>query len=126
MSLETNKAVAVKFLTSMGSADGVDEGLVTQDCEWWARGQGTMTIPQLKQLVVKMKPLMPQVPEMTVVGLTAEDDRVAAEVTGKCLLATGKRYDNVYHFLLHFKNGKICKVKEFCDTQLAASVLGTG
>jgi ketosteroid isomerase-like protein len=69
---------------------------------------------------------MPLLPEMTVIATTAEGDRVAIELQGKCGLTNGKRYDNVYHFMLECKDGKVRRVKEYCDTQLAAGVFGNG
>ena len=35
----------------------------------------------------------------------------------------GKRYDNDYAFVIHFKDGKIVRYEEYCDTDLIARVL---
>ena len=37
--------------------------------------------------------------------------------------ASGKPYNNKYHFLLTIKNGKILELKEYMDTQMAAKIL---
>ncbi len=121
---EKNKAIAVKFLTTMADNDGLDESMITDDFEWWARAQGKMTAKQMKKIVADMAPVMPRCPDMTVVGVAGEGDRVAVELTGKCQLTTGKRYDNTYHFLILLRDGKVKTVKEFCDTQLASEVFG--
>jgi uncharacterized protein len=70
------------------------------------------------------------VPQMTkdgirfeVLSLTAEDDRVACESEGQSTLSTGVEYNNHYIHLLRFRDGKICEVREYMDTQLAETAL---
>jgi ketosteroid isomerase-like protein len=55
--------------------------------------------------------------------MTAENERVAVEVNGEAIHASGEPYNNQYHFLLVIKNGKIVELKEYMDTQLAARIL---
>ena len=55
--------------------------------------------------------------------MTAEENRVAAEVNGEAVHASGETYNNQYHFLLIIKDGKILELKEYMDTQLAAKIL---
>jgi uncharacterized protein len=47
--------------------------------------------------------------------ITAQDDRVAIVACGHMPLKAGGSYDNVYHWLFTFRNGKIVHVKEFFD-----------
>jgi ketosteroid isomerase-like protein len=122
MSADRNRDVAVKFLVEMGN--GMDESVITSDFLWWAPAMGTVTKEALAAGVAQLKPLMPNLPEMKVVATTAEGDRVAIEMEGKCQLANGKRYDNKYHFLVEFKGDRIHRVREYCDTKLAADVFG--
>ena len=49
----------------------------------------------------------------------AEGDKVAVEVTGGANMIKNVRYDNQYHFLFEFKNGKIAHLKEYMDTLVA-------
>ena len=48
---------------------------------------------------------------------------IAVEVKSEAIYASGNPCNNRYHFLLSIKNGKIIKLKEYMDTQLAAKVL---
>jgi ketosteroid isomerase-like protein len=114
MSVEQNRTTAIKFLTG-----GIDASMVTDDFQWWTPAHGPMDVAKMKALVAGMGAIMPRLPEMTVVGVTAEGDRVAVEISGKCELTNGKRYDNSYHFLVLLRDGKIRTVKEYCDTKLA-------
>ena len=57
-------------------------------------------------------------------SLTAEADRVAAEVESYAPLVNGKVYNNHYHMLFEIRDGKITVVKEYADTAHAREVFG--
>jgi ketosteroid isomerase-like protein len=48
---------------------------------------------------------------------------VVVQARGKNLTRDGKRYDNDYVFVIHFREGKIARYEEYCDTDLIARVL---
>lgn len=48
---------------------------------------------------------------------------IVVQARGKNVTRDGKRYDNDYVFVIHFKDGKISKYEEYCDTDLIARVL---
>ena len=50
-------------------------------------------------------------------------DVVVLQANGKNLTHDGLRYDNDYVFVIHFRNGKIIRYEEYCDTELIARVL---
>ena len=50
-------------------------------------------------------------------------DVVVVQARGKNLTRDGKRYDNDYVFVIHFREGKIARYEEYCDTDLIARVL---
>jgi uncharacterized protein len=54
--------------------------------------------------------------KFTVTSLTAEGDRVAAEVESDGLHYSEKRYQNRYHFQFTIEDRKIVAVKEYMDT----------
>ena len=58
----------------------------------------------------------------TVHALTAEGDRVAAEVESYAPVTNGKVYNNHYHMLFEIRGGKIAVVKEYADTAHAREV----
>jgi ketosteroid isomerase-like protein len=54
---------------------------------------------------------------MDVLGLTAEEDRVAMEAESHVLNPTnGRLYNNFYHYLFRVKDGQITLFKEYQDT----------
>ena len=50
-------------------------------------------------------------------------DTIVVQARGKNLTHDGRRYDNDYVFVIHFKHGKIVRYEEYCDTDLIARVL---
>jgi ketosteroid isomerase-like protein len=61
---------------------------------------------------------------MTVIGLVAEGDKVAAEIRSHAELTDGRIYENQYHMLFTLRQGKIAEVKEYADTLLIARMFG--
>jgi len=48
---------------------------------------------------------------------------VVLQARGEGLTHDGRRYDNDYAFVIHFREGKIARYEEYCDTDLIARVL---
>lgn len=48
---------------------------------------------------------------------------IVVQALGKNLTRDGQRYDNDYVFVIHFRDGKIARYEEYCDTDLIARVL---
>lgn len=50
-------------------------------------------------------------------------DVIVVQARGRNLTRDGRRYDNDYAFVMHFRDGKIARYEEYCDTDLIARVL---
>jgi ketosteroid isomerase-like protein/ribosomal protein S18 acetylase RimI-like enzyme len=50
-------------------------------------------------------------------------DVIVLQARGKGVARDGQRYDNDYAFVIHFRDGKIARYEEYCDTELIARVL---
>jgi len=50
-------------------------------------------------------------------------DVIVVQARGRNLTRDGKRYDNDYVFVIHFRGDKIARYEEYCDTELVARVL---
>ena len=48
---------------------------------------------------------------------------VVVQAQGRNLTRDGQRYDNDYAFVIHFRDGRIARYEEYCDTDLIAHVL---
>jgi ketosteroid isomerase-like protein len=84
---------------------------------------GTRTKQEIVDFAQGILSAFPDGIKFNITGITAENERVAVEVSGEAIHASGKNYNNKYHFLLKIKNGKILELKEYMDTQLAAKIL---
>jgi ketosteroid isomerase-like protein len=62
-------------------------------------------------------------PELVLVGMTAEGDRVAVEAKLTGRLASGALYDQRYHLLFEVRDGKITACREYYDTDLVRRVI---
>jgi ketosteroid isomerase-like protein len=55
--------------------------------------------------------------ETEIVGMIGEGDYVAARINCRARSSTGKDYHNSYHVLFRVRDGKICELWDFQDTQ---------
>jgi len=131
MSAEANKNVVLSFFENF-SGGKVDAALalMSDTATWWVAGKpdkfvlaGTKTKTQFAELLQGIGTAMPKGLRVIPKGLTAEGDRVAAEAESYGETATGKIYNNLYHFLFEVRDGKIQAVREYLDTMHAKEVL---
>ena len=59
-------------------------------------------------------------------SLTAEDDRVVAQLKGHATLRSGVPYDNTYCFVFRFAGDSVAEVTEYLDTALLRYASGLG
>jgi ketosteroid isomerase-like protein len=119
----SNKETALKFVESMSRGE-MDLSLLTDDIQWWVPGRGTMSRDDFFALAAGFQSLVEGPVRLTVHGVTVEGDRVAVEAESHGKLKNGKTYNNTYHFLFVFRDGKICLSKEYNDSAHANAVLG--
>jgi len=131
MGIEEHKALVTEFYRRMNDREYEQmwDDLFTPDAVWGAGRFSTEAFGGIE----KMKPLlvdpMPAFEDggmhFTVHALTAEGDRVAAEVESYAPTAYGTLYNNHYHMLFEFRDGRIAVVKEYGDTAHARDIFGT-
>ena len=125
MTLDANKQLAAKLFDRI-SANDIPGALDTlaDDATWWIAGKpdaqpasGLHDKAWIAGLFQRMTSQLDGPMRMTVRGLVAEGDKVAAEVEGHGTLRDGRSYDQEYHFLMTLRDGKISAVREYLDTQ---------
>lgn len=128
-----NKKVARQYLEliSKGDAQGVvdlftDDGAIIVESH-------TMLPPEVrgKEAILGLMTMLPQMfPEtglkIIIDDVTAEENRVAIRARSDAKHASGKMYQNRYHFLLYFKDGKISSSHEYLDSLLLTDVMFDG
>jgi uncharacterized protein (TIGR02246 family) len=131
MSIEENKRLAERFVAAIASADidAIVESFA-EDGTCWTPGSmpisGTFTKPQIVDASKAVLLLFPRGLEFEIKAMTAEGDRVAIEAESKGIHASGKLYNNQYHFLMRVRDGKIVEWREYMDTMHADTVLCEG
>jgi hypothetical protein len=132
MSIEENKQTVRHFLAHHRNgavADLLDA--MSDDATWWIPGQphlfssaGTKTKADMERIWGDLFGRMKDGLEMSVIGMIAEGDKVAAEIRSYADLTDGRVYENQYHMLFTLRQGKIAEVKEYADTLLIAHMFG--
>jgi ketosteroid isomerase-like protein len=125
MSSDQNRATALRMIEAL-SAGELDESILTEDVAWWVPGQGIVSKAAFLTMAQGFRALLNGPLTMTVHGVTAEGDRVAVEAESHAAMSNGKIYNNTYHFLFLFRDGKICLAKEYNDSAHVAAVFGSG
>ena len=124
---EDNKDIAIKFFEALSSGSEAYLDFYNDDSIIWTAGDnaigGTRTKKEIIDFAQGILAAFPSGISFDITGITAENERVAVEVSGESTHASGEAYNNKYHFLLKIKNGKILELKEYMDTQLAAKIL---
>jgi len=130
MDTDRNRATAHRLfeLFSASDIDGV-LALMTDDATWRIPGKkeltptaGVYTKERIGRLFRRMLDNLSGGLRMTVLSSIAEGDRVALEVVSSGDLKNGRLYRQEYHILMEFRDGRICAVREYLDTQHAHEV----
>jgi len=129
MSIEGNKAVALDFIRASGAHDAPAlAAMMTEDLVYWVQGKPHLfpyagTRGKAEMCAYFATPsIFKDGLAQRIGAVTAEDDRVAVEVEVEGVAPNGKLYNNTFHYLFHFRDGKVCKVREYVDTYHAAEV----
>jgi uncharacterized protein (TIGR02246 family) len=71
----------------------------------------------IRTLIEPLSEIFPETGHKVILDLmTAEDDRVAATGHSESVHASGRLYNNHYHFLFIIRDGKILESREYMDT----------
>lgn len=126
--LAANKALALKFIDALGRLE-TDEFLsyMTDDVNFETPGQfpaaGIKTKAEVAKEFPAMKEVLPGGLNFTIHTVTAEDDRVHIELSGKAKTADGGDYNNRYHYAFVVRDGKISSFRDYLDSDLVMKVL---
>jgi uncharacterized protein len=129
--IEDNKRLAKELVAAMNRADTqwfldnyADDVLV------WTMGNtlisGKYNKDQVAGFADSIFDAFPNGIKFTIHGMVAEGDTVAMETESIGEHVSGKLYNNFYHMLVKFRDGKITLLKEYLDTELVTDVLGGG
>lgn len=105
-----NHQVARKFFTALFSGDLRDDLLAPGMTAWTTLGP--IDKANYQGGVKALASLFVGGLNHTIDSLTAEEDRVAAEIRSSGRFADGDVYENVYVFMLRIRDGRVASVAE--------------
>lgn len=107
--------LARRFFAAL-SAGAFPDGLLADAITTWTTTSGAASDKARYEGGVKLlSSLFPAGLAYTVDSLTAEDDRVAAEVHAEGVLADDQLFRNTYVFVLRIQDGQIASIAEHFD-----------
>jgi hypothetical protein len=132
MSTQENKQAVRQFCALFkNAATTALLDALSEDATWWILGKphlfsgaGTKSKADMERIWSNLFAQMERGLEMSIVGMVAEGDKVAAEIRSHADLKDGRVYKNQYHMLFTFRQGKIVAVREYADTLLIATLFG--
>jgi ketosteroid isomerase-like protein len=109
----SHHALIRRFFAEL-STGALSDDLLADDMSVWSSSSGASGSAKAKyQFAVKLlQSLFPEKLEYQVLSLTAEEDRVAAEVLARGTLKNGERYENDYLFMFRVRGGQIASIAE--------------
>ena len=128
---ESNKAIVNNFFAALNAGD-IDSVVNTyaDDGSVQTMGDtlisGTFSKEQIAASAGGIFEVFPDGLTFTVRDMVAEGDKVAVEAVSEGEHVSGQTYNNEYHFLFEFRDGKLIKLKEYMDTELVTDVLCGG
>ena len=129
---ETNRALITKAFEGLRHGDPSHFlPLFGEDIEWrvmgssaWskhAKGLANVERDLVGPLFARFAGPYLNIPEL----ILADSDHVVVLAKGDAETVEGQRYDNDYCFVFRLEGGKIVEVREYMDTILADSILGS-
>jgi hypothetical protein len=121
---ERNRAIIMRLMKALDACDeAVIREIINAKASWWVLGIGTLdldtVIGQLKHMLGSAR-----VAETTIIGTTAEGDRVAIESRGNFEFEDGRTYRNSYHHLFELSAGRVTAIREYLDLRVAEQAFG--
>lgn len=126
-----NKQRTLEFFEAMNRSDAdVIADTYAEDGRLRTMGNtlisGTYAPSQVREFARQVLDAFPNGLRFTISTMTAEDNRVAVEAVSRGAHISGAMYENHYHFLLTWEDGKLKEFKEYMDTEMVTDVLCGG
>jgi len=106
-----NHQLARDFFSSIPGGK-LPDSLLTPDMTGWTTLQGHLDKQEYLVCINALKSLFSSPVVFTINSLTAEEDRVVAEVQSLGTLINGEEYRNIYVFVFLIRDGRIASVAE--------------
>lgn len=112
--LENNKKIVREFFEVLPSGN-VPTSLFTEDMRFWSISGGTADMARFLGGAKLLAAIFDGGLNYQITSLTAEEDRVVAEIKSSGTLITGEAFNNSHVFSFRIKDGRIAAASEFMD-----------
>ena len=106
-----NHAIVREIFAAMPSGK-LPEHLLADDLTAWTTLRPHLDKKAYLDAIAMLGKMCSPPIEFTIRSLTAEEDRVAAEVSSEGTLINGESYQNTYFFMLRIRDGRVCHISE--------------
>lgn len=127
LSIEENKAVVRKFFAdsyehSQGGKFTRLKEFLTDDCSWWIIGDTTVSgmhypVDEFMNYANTIFAEAASPYSFTVYEMTGEGNLVSMTGKGHLIMKKTGLYSSDYNFFFEFRDGKICRIREYLDSQ---------
>jgi ketosteroid isomerase-like protein len=123
MTANSGHQLARDFFAAVASGH-LPEELVTPDMTAWTLSSGDSDRERFAGGIKMLAAIVSGELVYDVLSLTAEDDRVVAEVTSDWALVNGERARNRHVFIFQLRDGRIASVSEYMDPAVPREIIG--
>jgi len=104
-------AIVREIFAAMPSGK-LPEHLLTDDLSAWTTLRPHMDRAAYLGAIAMLGRMCSPPIQFTIKSLTAEEDRVAVEVSSEGTLVNGQNYQNTYFFMFRIRDGRVCHISE--------------
>ncbi|RJF90603.1 nuclear transport factor 2 family protein [Sphingomonas cavernae] len=119
---QTNHQIVRDFFSAISRGETPDD-LFTPDMTGWTASSGTSEKARFLGGIRLLASIFSEPFQYSVKSLTAEEDRVVAEVHGAGTLVSGEAYENDYAFVFRIRDGQIASIAEHTNVALVREKL---
>ncbi len=123
MNTQLAHQLAREFFVAIGRGE-ITENLVTPDFRAWIMTSGDVDLPRFAGGIKALAAAVAGDLVYEIDSLTAEDDRVVAEVHSDWELVNGQRAQNRHVFLFTLREGRVASMAEYMDPSVPREILG--
>ena len=123
MKPEQAHQLAREFFAAIGRGD-INDSLVTPDFRAWILTSGDIDLARFTGGIRALAAAVKGDLVYEISSLTAEDDRVVAEVRSDWELVNGQRAQNRHVFLFTLREGRVAAMSEYMDPVVPRETLG--
>lgn len=111
---QANKKLVRDFFKSISSGN-VPDDLLTDDMTFWSVNSGTADKARFQAAMKILASIFSGTLTYDFISLTAEENRVAAEIQSDGTLIGGEPFHNNHMFLFRIRDGRVASVAEYMN-----------